>query len=690
MNRSLPARTCKVVWVMLMAVAFLSASPAFATIWTVTSTGDSATDTTTLRGAINAAASGDFIDLSQVTGTIVLTLGEVGISKQLTISGPGASQLAISGNNTSRVFHFQAGAASSDIQGLTIENGNGNIDSTHPDNNGGAIRVFEGPVFITSCVFTDNSATLYGGAIYVFNDMSMDIGASTFSNNSASYGGAVYFAGGTAGSGSGGNTGETIFTENYASIAGGAIYYNVGTYDFNVNTVSGNRAGTSTAEGSGGGMYIVGSGAEVFMQHNIFSGNSIVPTTDTSQPGGSAITNLGFVIMVYNTVSGNTGNAASIWNAGDLYMGNVTLAGNDTALYNSPFSVMLVDFSTVALNSVNGIVNAAGTAGGYVNLQNTILAKNSSGNCVDSGSFFSLGFNLSDDTTCEGLLTASGDLPPLSSAGLDPAGLKDNGGVRNNSGLTTDTIALEPGSAAVNAIPAPADCSASTYIPSYPYPNVDQREISRPQGTGCDIGAYEATPDFYFSAVSTITANVGGAGSAGVPVNSFVEFSAPVDLAASPATSGLTASFSANPVTPPSDGSVSPTLTVNVGPSVTPGSYSFSVTGVSGVLNHSVQVNVSVQATAASITQVVADARVLGCIDNGGISNALSSKLAAAQASINAGNIRDAMDNLNAFMNQLHAQAGKHISTSCTDGQGNGFNPVEVLATDVGALQANL
>jgi hypothetical protein len=112
--------------------------------------------------------------------------------------------------------------------------------------------------------------------------------------------------------------------------------------------------------------------------------------------------------------------------------------------------------------------------------------------------------------------------------------------------------------------------------------------------------------------------------------------------------------------------------------------------GVSGLLTHSTEVNVNVQATSASVTQVIDDAQALGCIDNGGISNALRSKLAAAQAAMNAGHVQDAMDSLNSFLNQLHAQAGKHISTSCTDGHGNQFNPVQVLATDVEALQAAL
>ena len=674
MKLSLFASTCKVVCLMLIAFTFLSASPAYATIWTVTSTADSATDTTTLRGAVNAAASGDFIDLSQVTGTIVLTLGEIGIGKQITISGPGASQVAISGNNTSRVFHFQAGAAGSDIQGVTIENGNGNIDSTHTDNNGGAIRLFEGPVLITSCVFTNNSATMYGGAIYVFPGMQMSLVDVTFSNNSAAYGGAIY-----SDVTSDGAISQSTFTHNTASIAGGAIDFNSASYDFNNNSILNNIAGSGTTLGSGGGIY-VGSGTNMHIQHGVFSGNTIASTSEAGLVGGSGITNLGTLTIETTTISYNSGNVGSIWNGGTLNLGDATISGNDTAVFNS--GTAYLDWVTIAGNSAYGIVNAAGAT---LSLQNSILASNPSANCLNDGTFNSLDFNLSNDATCTAVLTRPGDLPPLTPAGLDPLGLQNNGGPINDTGLTTQTIALEPGSKAVNAITVPADC---VNIP--PFSPSDEQGVIRPQGTYCDIGAYEATPDFYFSPVSTITANVGGAGSAGIPVNSFVEFSAPVALTASPATSGLTASFSATPVTPPVDGTASPTLTVNVGPSVTPGTYSFSVVGVSGLLTHSTKVNVNVQATSASVTQVIADAQALGCIDNGGISNALRSKLAAAQAAMNAGDIQDAMDSLNSFMSQLHAQAGKHISTSCTDGHGNHFNPVQVLATDVEALQSAL
>ena len=61
-----------------------------------------------LRDAIQVAATGDTITFS-VTGTIVLTLGQLNVDKDLTISGPGIDSLTLSGNHHSRVFYVTGG-----------------------------------------------------------------------------------------------------------------------------------------------------------------------------------------------------------------------------------------------------------------------------------------------------------------------------------------------------------------------------------------------------------------------------------------------------------------------------------------------------------------------------------------------------------------------------------------------------
>jgi hypothetical protein len=79
----------------------------------------------------------------------------------------------------------------------------------------------------------------------------------------------------------------------------------------------------------------------------------------------------------------------------------------------------------------------------------------------------SLGYNRDDDGSCGFSGTSLSGTP----AGLDPRGLQNNGG-------PTQTIALEPGSAAIGHVTDPADCPAT-----------DQRGY--PRTVPCDIGAYE-------------------------------------------------------------------------------------------------------------------------------------------------------------------------------------------------------
>jgi hypothetical protein len=90
----------------------------------------------------------------------------------------------------------------------------------------------------------------------------------------------------------------------------------------------------------------------------------------------------------------------------------------------------------------------------------------------------SLDHNLSDDASCS--LGGAHDLDNTA-AGLDPAGLASNGG-------TTQTIALQPGSAAMNAVPI-VDCTDAHGNPVA----TDQRGSPRPVGSGCEIGAWELT-----------------------------------------------------------------------------------------------------------------------------------------------------------------------------------------------------
>src|SRR5436190_2923443 len=78
-----------------------SARPDLFAALTVTNTNDSGAGS--LRQAVLDAVPGDTIVFA-VTGTITLTTGEIVVNKNLTITGPGSSVLAVSGNNASRIL----------------------------------------------------------------------------------------------------------------------------------------------------------------------------------------------------------------------------------------------------------------------------------------------------------------------------------------------------------------------------------------------------------------------------------------------------------------------------------------------------------------------------------------------------------------------------------------------------------
>ena len=86
---------------------------------TVTNTNDSGPGS--LRQALADANDGDTITFA-VSGTITLTSGGLPVTKNLTISGPGADQLSIDGNQALLVFGIFPDKTAA-ISGLTVRNG---------------------------------------------------------------------------------------------------------------------------------------------------------------------------------------------------------------------------------------------------------------------------------------------------------------------------------------------------------------------------------------------------------------------------------------------------------------------------------------------------------------------------------------------------------------------------------------
>ena len=122
------------------------------TAFTVINLLDSGPDS--LRAAVaaaNANPGADTIDFA-TTGTIALTSGQLDITDSLTINGPGADALTVSGNDVSRVFGL-AGDPTVLIADLTVANG---WTTGSP---GGGISMAGGTLTLDHVTVSGNSAT---------------------------------------------------------------------------------------------------------------------------------------------------------------------------------------------------------------------------------------------------------------------------------------------------------------------------------------------------------------------------------------------------------------------------------------------------------------------------------------------------------------------------------------------------
>jgi len=392
-----------------------------------------------LRQAIADVGIGEEITFAgTVTGTITLTSGELLINKNLTITGPGADILTISGNNASRVFNIGSGVTVT-ISSLTIANGYAAISGAGINNNGGTL-------IINDCTITNNNADDWGGGIR--NEGTATLNNSTVSGNTARMGGGIYnYLYGTL------TLNNCTVSGNEADEWGGGIW-NEYMLTMNNCTMSGNSAGEW-----GGGIYNYSDGTLIL-------NNCTVSANDAAYGGG--IYNAGTVTLNNSTVSSNTAysSGGGICNIqGTATLNNCTVSGNTAS-------------------AGGGIFN-----NGVANVKNSIIAGNNAG--FDGPDFYgtltSYGCNLVEDTSdC----TITGD-ETCNIYGEDPllGPLQDNGG-------PTFTHALLKGSPAIEAVCTDCGCTTIAGAPV----TTDQRGEPRPadgddDGTAlCDIGAYELQP----------------------------------------------------------------------------------------------------------------------------------------------------------------------------------------------------
>jgi hypothetical protein len=192
---------------------------------------------------------------------------------------------------------------------------------------------------------------------------------------------------------------------------------------------------------------------------------------------GGGIQNLGTAELVNSAVLDNTSLlGGGISNNTEMTITNTTISQN----WSSSGSVagvvnrggtLTITYATIVSNT--GTITGLGLGSGIHNentdgtivVANSIIAYNDAENC--GGIISSNGHNLEDSNWCD--LSAAGDMtntvPMLDNLGY-------YGGPTLMYGLLMGSPAIDNGD--LNTCPA-----------------TDQRGISRPQGSGCDLGAYE-------------------------------------------------------------------------------------------------------------------------------------------------------------------------------------------------------
>lgn len=472
----------------------------------------------TLRQAVisaNAGSGGDVIKVPP--GHYTLTLGQLQLSKDVTIEAAGPDATVIDGNAASRVFYIPGTTVKARLTGLAIENGRV-MGATSVNAQGGGI-LNSGILTLENVLVegnevgsTDNTALIpSGGGIY--NSGTLSVLNSTIEGNEATtlphtggipQGGGVanengqveivdsvisrnitnnksgipqgagFYSGASTAHGAGVSLTRVVMegNESLAPPGGGIVDGGAGTAfrtDLTIRdtTISGNTAiGGAIAGGAG---LEVGREGDFIMERSLVADNVAESGTFTNGAGISITGETTEVQRIVNsTITGNRGTSASGNNGGGIFhygaIGGVTLD---------------VISSTIAGNVVSGSgaedkggnLWDSGTEGSATSLRDSIVAggvgapgfENCEGEGVKSG-----GHNIDSLDQCN--FKGPGDKVNTSPL-LAP--LADNGG-------PTATLAIGPESPAIDA---GADC-----------PPTDQRGVVRPQLAACDIGAFEFVP----------------------------------------------------------------------------------------------------------------------------------------------------------------------------------------------------
>ncbi len=395
--------------------------------------------------------------------TITLSSALPTVTEDLTING---NNTVVNGANLFRVFDL--GAVTVIISSLSISNGN-----------------VSGVTGLGAAINMSDTAMTSGTTLTLTNV--------SFSNNHAMYGGAIYEPRGTL------TIDHCNFSGNAATNAGGAILEE---RNGSLLVVTDSLFSANSAGGNGGALALV---SNATISGSTFTGNLAA--------NGGAIEKvvLGDLQLSDSVFENNaaTGQPASqggaiylFQNGGTATLTNVTISGNSTigngGAIASAVGALNLNNTTITDNTADSDNDGVGEGGGIFKAANTIQVQNSilAGNFDTpgnggsgtikpdcSGAFSSTGYNLiGRNDGCTGFTNGvNGDKVGSALSPINPL----LGALANNGG-STQTHALLAGSPAINAAnPLPPGSGGFACAAT------DQRGTARPQGTACDMGAFE-------------------------------------------------------------------------------------------------------------------------------------------------------------------------------------------------------
>lgn len=298
---------------------------------------------------------------------------------------------------------------------------------------GGAIFNADGNIIIVDSTFSTNSAP-DGGAINIASGSFATISGSTFNGNFGGYGAAIETLGTLV------RVSDARFLDNHSTIGdGGAIWALEGRLEVDRGLFLGNTSATT-------GGAISCAGVQLFVDNSAFAKN--ISTTT----GGA----------IHSTC------AMSVTNA--TFTANSTLGfhGGGAINQDGPISA-LIYYATIHNNTAafGAGLYKDGAASGTLFIGRSIVSANTGGNC--DGVVGSNGYNVVNDTGCGGFV----EMGDVQNANVPLLTFGDYGG-------PTPTLPPSAGNAAIDRIPI-VDC----------FSTIDQRGAARPNGSGCDSGAFE-------------------------------------------------------------------------------------------------------------------------------------------------------------------------------------------------------